>query len=70
MTEKAKSGAPKKDEKAPTRAEPRVPGKRQFLAYLDPATVKAVKIAAIERETSASAIAEIALREWLERNVK
>jgi hypothetical protein len=41
--------------------------KRQFLTTMDPEVIKAVKLAAIEKETSASVILETAAREWLER---
>jgi hypothetical protein len=41
--------------------------KRQFLTTMDPQVIKAVKLAAIEGETSASAILESAAKEWLER---
>jgi len=44
--------------------------KRQFLATLDPELIKAIKLAAIEDETSASEIVEEATRQWLSRRKK
>jgi hypothetical protein len=44
--------------------------KRKFLATLDPEVIKAMKLAAIEDETSASEILEEAAVEWLERRKK
>jgi len=41
--------------------------KRQFLTTMDPDVIKAVKLAAIEEDTSASVILETAAKEWLER---
>jgi len=41
--------------------------KRQFLTTMDPEVIKAVKLAAIEDETSASLILEKAAKEFLER---
>lgn len=42
-------------------------GRRQFLVYVDPALVKEVKRLALERDESASAVVEEALREYLDR---
>ncbi len=39
--------------------------RRQVLVYLDPDLAKALKLAAVERETSASAIAGEAIATWL-----
>jgi hypothetical protein len=44
--------------------------KRQFLTTMDPDVIKAVKLAAIEEDTTASAILERAAKEWLERRRK
>lgn len=44
--------------------------KRQFLATLDPELIKAIKLAAIEDETSASEVLEEATRQWLSRRKK
>lgn len=42
-------------------------GRRQFLVYVDPALVKDVKRLALERDESASAVVEEAIREYLQR---
>jgi predicted transcriptional regulator len=42
-------------------------GRRQFLVYVDPALVKEVKRLALERDESASAVVEEAIREYLDR---
>ncbi|MBN8978631.1 MAG: ribbon-helix-helix protein, CopG family [Rhizobiales bacterium] len=44
--------------------------KRQFLATMDADVIKAVKLAAIENEISASEILEDAARQWLDRRAK
>lgn len=44
--------------------------KRQFLATMDADVIKAMKLAAIENETSASEILEEAVRQWLDRRAK
>lgn len=44
--------------------------KRQFLATMDPEVIKAVKLAAIEDETSASEILEEAAAQWLAKRKK
>jgi hypothetical protein len=41
--------------------------KRQFLVTMGPATIKAVKTAAIEDDTTASEVMEEAANQWLER---
>jgi hypothetical protein len=41
--------------------------KRQFLTTMDPAVIKAIKLAAIEADKSASEILETAAKEWIER---
>ena len=43
--------------------------KRQFLTTMDPKVIKSIKLAAIEADTTASAILELAAMEWLERHV-
>ena len=42
--------------------------KHQMLVYLDPVTIKSVKLAAVDREVSASLLVERALKEWLARH--
>lgn len=44
--------------------------KRQFLATLDSELIKAIKLAAIEDEMSASEVLEEATRQWLSRRKK
>jgi hypothetical protein len=41
--------------------------KRKFLATMDPEIIKALKLAAIEDDTSASEALEAAAAQWLER---
>jgi Ribbon-helix-helix protein, copG family len=41
--------------------------KRKFLATMDPEIIKALKLAAIEDDTSASEALEEAAAQWLER---
>ena len=43
-------------------------GKAQLLVYLQPGGIRELKIAAIDRGTSASAIVAEALNEWFQRN--
>ncbi|ACS39469.1 conserved hypothetical protein [Methylorubrum extorquens AM1] len=50
-----------------TSARKRADGRRQLLVYLPPAVIKEVKKAAVDEDTTASAIAEEALRDWLAR---
>ncbi len=52
---------------AGTSARKRADGRRQLLVYLPPAVIKEVKKAAVDEDTTASAIAEEALRAWLAR---
>ena len=42
-------------------------GKRQFLVTMGAATIKAIKTAAIEDDTTASELMEEAAKEWLAR---
>jgi len=51
----------------PDRASGRVraDGRRQLLVYVEPNVIKETKKAALDLETTASAIVEEALREWL-----
>lgn len=58
-----------KEPKKPLRKGRKPPdgNKRQFLATMDPDVIKAVKLAAIEDETSASEILEAGAKMWLER---
>jgi hypothetical protein len=45
--------------------------KRQFLTTMDPEVIKAIKTAAIEDDTTASELMEVAAKEWLaRRNMK
>jgi hypothetical protein len=44
--------------------------KRKFLATMDPEIIKALKLAAIEDDTSASEALEAAAGQWLERSAK
>lgn len=44
--------------------------KRKFLATMDPEIIKALKLAAIEDDTSASEALEAAAVQWLERRKK
>jgi hypothetical protein len=44
--------------------------KRQFLATMNPEVIKAVKLAAIQDETSASEILEVAAAQWLAKRKK
>jgi hypothetical protein len=41
--------------------------KRQFLTTMDPEVIKAIKMAAIEGDTTASELMEEAANQWLER---
>lgn len=43
-------------------------GRVQMLVYLPPATIKALKQAALDDDTSASAVVEAAVDAWLKRN--
>jgi hypothetical protein len=52
---------------AAKRRKPPVGEKRQFLTSMDPDVIKSVKSAALEDDTTASAIIEEAAREWLGR---
>lgn len=44
--------------------------KRQFLLLMDADVIKNIKVTALEDETSASAIMEVAAKQWLERRKK
>src|SRR5258705_6456072 len=59
------------EEKKPLRkGRPPAPGvenKRQFLATMDSDVIKSIKHAALEDETTASEILEIAAQQWLEK---
>jgi len=44
--------------------------KRQFLVTMSPETIKAIKTAAIEDDTTASELMEEAANQWLERREK
>ena len=45
----------------------RADGRRQLLVYLSPEIIKEVKKVAVDDDTTASAIADEALRGWLKR---
>jgi hypothetical protein len=49
-------------------AAPKPKERRQVLVYLDPGLAKDLKIAAVHRETSASAIAGEAIEAWLKQH--
>lgn len=48
----------------------RADGRRQFLVHVNPDVIKDVKKAAVDDETSASAITEDALKAWLSSRTK
>ncbi len=48
----------------------RLDGRRQLLIYLAPEVIKEIKKVAVDDDTTASAIADEALREWLRRRKK
>lgn len=50
--------------------EGRPDGRRAFLSYVDPEIIKALKMAALERDTPAYEIVEVALAEWLKKNTQ
>jgi hypothetical protein len=54
----------------PTRATGRIraDGRRQLLVYVLPDVIRNAKKAALDRDTTASAIVEEALSEWLSRH--
>jgi len=41
--------------------------KRQFLSSMDPEVIRAIKVAAVELDKTASQVLETAAKEWLER---
>jgi hypothetical protein len=45
----------------------RADGRRQLLVYVDPDVIKNVKKTAVDLDSTASGIVEVALREWLAR---
>ena len=57
------------DQKKPARRgrKPAAGDKRKFLATMDPQIIKALKLAAIEDDTSASECLEDGDKQWLER---
>jgi hypothetical protein len=58
----------KKTEKPkPKGRKPAEGDRRQFLTTIDQEVIKGVKLAAIEDDTTASVVLEMAAREWLER---
>jgi len=61
---------PRKIRKKPGRKPAEGVDKRKFLATLEAETIKGLKLAAIEKSTSASEILEDAAREWLEKRAK
>lgn len=50
--------------------EGRPDGRRAFLSYVDPEIIKALKMAALELDTPAYEIVEVALAEWLKKNTR
>ncbi len=54
----------------PPRRKPRRDGRKQLLVYVLPDVIKNVKRAALDDESTASAITEAALQDWLERRPK
>lgn len=54
--------------KGPSRQ--RADGRRQLLVYLAPEVIKEVKKVAVDDDTTASSIAEEALRDWLRRRAE
>ena len=57
------TGASPKKASGRTRAD----GSRQLLVYVDPEVIRNTKKAALDLDTTASAIVEKALSEWLDR---
>jgi hypothetical protein len=55
------------EQKKPRGRKPADGDKRKFLATMDPEIIKALKLAAIEDDTSASEALEAAAAQWLER---
>jgi hypothetical protein len=45
----------------------RADGRRQLLVYVDPEVIKNAKKAAVDLDTTASGVVEVAIREWLDR---
>jgi hypothetical protein len=58
---------PVKGRKKPGRKPAEGVDKRKFLATMEAEVIKALKLAAIQKNTSASEILEEAAEEWLER---
>jgi hypothetical protein len=58
---------PGKGRKKPGRKPAEGVDKRKFLATMEAEVIKALKLAAIQKNTSASEILEEAAEEWLER---
>lgn len=57
---------PKTSGKRPAgRAKPRVDGRKALLVYLNEGLIKDLKVAAVERDTTASAITSEAVEAWL-----
>lgn len=48
----------------------RADGRRQLLVYIRPDVIKDTKKAALDRDTTASAVVEEALQEWLARHAR
>ncbi len=57
--------APRARDKGRTRG-----GRKQFLVYLQPEGIQAIKMIALERETTASEVVAEAVNEWLQRQGK
>lgn len=56
------------DQTTPRSRKPTDKEKRQILLHLDSDVIKDLKKAAVDRESSASAIANEAIDDWLKRN--
>lgn len=50
------------------RTRQRADGRRQLLVYVSPDVIKEVKKVAVDDDTTASAIVEAALKDWLEKH--
>ncbi|OKO83225.1 hypothetical protein [Bradyrhizobium sp. AS23.2] len=53
--------------RTPKESKPATGGKRNFFASMSAEVVKALKLAAVEDDTTASEILEQAARDWLEK---
>lgn len=51
----------------PAASRKRADGRKQLLIYLEPEVIKELKKTAVDMETTASALTEQALQEWLKK---